>query len=94
MNVNEKIGRVVDVLMTYRRENRLVVAALLGVSPKTLGRRLNGQLDWTAEEVSLLAEHFGVPIGVFYAGPHALLAGPGGEMSATLPGALPDLVAA
>ncbi len=94
MKVNERIGRAVDMLMTYRQEKRMIVAALLGVSPKTLGRRLSGQLDWTAEEVSLLAEHFDVPVSAFYAGPDALLAGLRGKMSATLPGAFADLVAA
>ncbi len=84
MNVNERIGRALDVLMTYRREKRLVVAALLGVSPKTLGRRLSGQIDWTAGEVSLLAEHFDVPVSVFYAGPDALLAGLNRELSSYL----------
>jgi hypothetical protein len=75
MTTSEKIGRVVDLLLTYRRENRLVLAALLGVSPKTLGRRLNGVLGWTADEIAVMAEHFDVPVSVFYDGPEALLAG-------------------
>jgi hypothetical protein len=75
MTTSEKIGRVVDLLLTYRRENRLVLAALLGVSPKTLGRRLNGVLGWTADEIAVMAQHFDVPVSVFYDGPEALLAG-------------------
>lgn len=86
MTTSEKIGRVVDLLLTYRRENRLVLAALLGVSPKTLSRRLHGTLGWSADEVALLAEHFDMPVKVFYDGPDALIAG----MRTTTSGQLAD----
>lgn len=87
MKTDDKIGRVVDLLLTYRRENRLVLAALLGVSPKTLSRRISGSLGWTAEEVALMAEHFDVPVSAFYAGPDAMIARVRGQMSAHLTGA-------
>lgn len=84
MTTNDKIGGVVDLLLTYRRENRLVLAALLGVSPKTLSRRIGGALGWSADEVALMAEHFDVPVSVFYEGPDAFIARARGQMSAYL----------
>lgn len=51
------------------------LAALLGISRASVYERLKGKSAFTAGEVAVLAEHFGVPVTVLYAGPDALLLG-------------------
>lgn len=77
MSTNAQIGAVADLLLHYRRRNRSELAEALGMSGKTLARRLNGTLGWEAEEVAQMAEFFDVGIMAFYNGPDALMAGVG-----------------
>ncbi len=101
----QRMRRTIRTLLAHREESADDLATALGMHRSKLFRRFE-QGKWTAEELDSLAKHFDVPIGVLFGDPNALLsgirpgrrasdhAGPGGEMSATLPGALPDLVAA
>lgn len=72
---DRNIGRVVEHLMLRDGEKPTDLALILGNSRKTVVRRISGELDWTATEVRLLAQHYRVPVAVLYAGPDALLAG-------------------
>ncbi len=91
---DDRITSVVRILLTYRQQTQADLVAGTGIQKRTLVRRLSGERSWTAGDVAALAEHFRVPVTVFYDGPDALLAGLGGKMSATLPGAFTGLVAA
>ncbi len=97
--------RTIRTLLANRDEKPDDLATALGMHRSKLFRRFE-QGKWTAEELDALAKHFNVPIGVLFGDPSTLLsgvqpgrratdqAGAGGEMSARLPGALADLVAA
>lgn len=62
-------------MLLWRRETRVQLALLLGISLRTLGRRIAGELRWEAGELQRMADHFGVPVSRFYDGPDALLGG-------------------
>jgi DNA-binding XRE family transcriptional regulator len=70
-----QIGAVVGHLLLKTGETTADLAATLGVSEKTVKRRLAGSQDWTADEVVGLAQHFRVPVALLFAGPDALFAG-------------------
>lgn len=69
---NMAISKVVKHLLLAAEEPRTRLAEVLGCHPKTIGRRLSGMHEWTAWEVSLMAEHFDVPVARFYEGPEVL----------------------
>lgn len=71
--INRNIGQVLQQLLLATAESRGEVSSLLGIHPKTLGRRINGHHDWTAVELYVLAEHFDVGVERFYADPRLLL---------------------
>lgn len=95
MTANTQISQVVEVLLTYRRQTRAELAVRLGLSGRSLQRRLNGDLGWQAEEVYAMAEHFERPIGDFFAGPDALFGvNPGDGTTRRYLARTADLVAA
>lgn len=71
-DVDTSISGVAEQAILWRKETREQLAKVLGVSTKTLGRRIVGDKPWTAREIALMAEHFGLPISTFYQGPDAL----------------------
>lgn len=72
-DVNLAVSRVVKVLLAHRRETQAQLSLATGLRKATLIRRMAGDRSWTAPEIAVLAKHFEVPVGVFYAGPDALL---------------------
>ena len=74
--IDTSIGEVTEHLLLWRKETRAQLAALLGLSLKTVNRRIAGERRWEAWEIEAMARHFGRPVEVFYAGPDALIAGP------------------
>ena len=75
MTTNAQISAVVDLLMIYRGKSRQELADVLGISLKTLGRRLRAELGWEADEVALMADFFDTSIVTFFDGPDALMSG-------------------
>jgi hypothetical protein len=74
--VNQRISGVTRHLLLLNEARREDVAVALGISKKTLDRRLRGVGDdWSAPEVAVLASYFKAPVALFYEGPEALLAG-------------------
>lgn len=49
------------------------LALLLGISRASVYERLKGRSAFTAGEVAVMSEHFGVPLATFFAGPDMLL---------------------
>ena len=70
--VDTAISEVTRQAMLWRKESREQLAALLGLSLRSVARRLVGDIPWEAREIAVMAEHFGLPITTFYAGPDAL----------------------
>ena len=68
-DVNTQVSATVRSLLAYRQTSPEVVMHAVGMSRATWQRRLKGQRDWTAAEVSALASFFGVPVQLLYAGP-------------------------
>lgn len=66
--VNLRIGEVTEHLRLWRKETRDEIAVLLGMSTKSLGRRISGSAPWEAWEVKTIADHFGIPVERFYEG--------------------------
>lgn len=71
-NLNREIGEVAEHVLLWRKENRVQLALLLGLSVKTINRRISGERPWEASEIKTMAEHFGIPVSAFYEGPDAL----------------------
>ncbi len=69
-----QIAAVVGHLLLRSDESTSDLAAVLGVSEKTVKRRLAGSQEWTATEIAQLAQHFNVPVAILFAGPDALFA--------------------
>lgn len=75
------------VLMLLARpgaRTRNELAEVLGISKRSLDRRIHGEIEWTAREVRVLASHYGLPINTLFEGAAALFRAPG-QMSAYFP---------
>lgn len=59
-------GQNVKAEMARRSMSQMQVAALLGLSQTAVSRRLNGDVDFSASELSTLAREFSIPVGVFF----------------------------
>ena len=44
--------------MVYHGDTQKTVADALGISPQTVGDKLNGVTDWTQSEIRALAERY------------------------------------
>jgi transcriptional regulator with XRE-family HTH domain len=51
--------------LARRRISGRDLATALGWSPSTTARRLNGQYPLNVDELAAIAEHIGVPVGIF-----------------------------
>lgn len=56
------VGSEIALLLHIRKRTRLELAALLGVSPQTITRRLNGDIPLDLDEVAKVAAWLNVPI--------------------------------
>lgn len=75
---DEQVTDVVRILLAYKRQKQDDVITSTGIPKRTLIRRMNAG-GWSAAEVADLAQHFQVPVSVFYEGPDSLLAGVSGR---------------
>lgn len=72
------ISDVTKHMLLWRKETREVLAALLGMHPKTFNKRMAGNASWEAWEIKKMADHFGVPVSRFYEGTDGLFTAKGG----------------
>ena len=70
--VDIAISEVTRQAMLWRKESREQLSAMLGLSLRSVARRLVGDIAWEAREIAIMAEHYGLPISAFYEGPDAL----------------------
>lgn len=63
------IGRIIGILASLRGLHMKNVAAVVGVDPATITRRLRGGGGWDAEDLEKLAAEFEVPITAFFTSP-------------------------
>lgn len=70
------ISAVLRILMAYKHETQQQLVGATGIPQRTLIRRMkNGATGWSAGEVAALADHYEVPVSVFYGGPDELMQG-------------------
>ena len=60
MSFNEALGFVVNQHLFAAHATRAQLGSVLGVSRTVAGKKVHGQIGWTAEDVVALAEMFGV----------------------------------
>lgn len=75
-DITMQISATVEQLMK-RSETYAMLGAAIGLSAQTIGRKMRGEREWTANEIHRLATYFGVSESALYAGPEALFAGAG-----------------
>lgn len=62
---NEALGITVNQLLFEHRLTRKELAAHFGVTQPVVSRKLRGQVNWTAEELSIMAGLFGLSMDSF-----------------------------
>ena len=63
MSFNEALGFTVNQYVFAAHMTREQLGVLLGVSRTVAGKKLRGQVGWTAEDLARLAARFGVAAG-------------------------------
>lgn len=61
-NLARHVGVEVDLIMRIRDKKRTELAHLLGISPQTVVRRLNGEFSFDLIELQKVAEWLDVPV--------------------------------
>ncbi len=67
------IPRVVRTLLVHQGKSKADLAAALGISPSVLSKKLGRHRGWTADEVAIMADFFGVSVIAFYEDPDRLV---------------------
>ena len=60
------ITRIVRILMDHHHEKQTLLAAVLGVKPPQVSTRMKGTTAWTIDDLDRMAEHWGIPVGMFF----------------------------
>jgi predicted transcriptional regulator len=68
-NSDERIGRMVEVLLDLLGVTKQDLAKSIGLSPSGLGQRISGSRPWRSREVEQVAAALGFPLSVLYADP-------------------------
>lgn len=58
----QRVGASVRAEMARRRKSQADLAALLGTSQAAVSRRLSGAVAFDVDELTVIAEHLGVPL--------------------------------
>lgn len=77
-STDEKIRLVAKMLLAANEMTYLDLGRQLGLKRTPIYDRMQGRMSFTVSEVAAMADHFGVPVSVFFGGPAALLS-PGGQ---------------
>ena len=62
---NEALGMTVNQLLFEHRMTRKELGTYFGVTSSVITRKLRGQVSWSAEELSLMANLFGLSLDSF-----------------------------
>ncbi len=62
MTFNEALGFTVNQYLFAHRITREELGKLLGVSRTVAGKKIRGQVGWTAEDVAVVAARFGISV--------------------------------
>jgi len=68
----QEIGRVVAVFLALGGTTQAEMARATGIAPATVSRRMNGQGQWTADELDAIASFLDVPITTLFLRPEEL----------------------
>lgn len=63
MTFNEALGFTVNQYLFAHHLTRKQLGELLGVTGTVAGKKLRGQVGWSAQDVAVIAGRFGVPAG-------------------------------
>lgn len=59
-------GQNVRAEMARRSKSQTYIASLLGLSQTAVSRRLGGDVEFSASELSVIADDFGTQVGTFF----------------------------
>jgi transcriptional regulator with XRE-family HTH domain len=68
-DMNDAVSRIADKMRGVAAEKRATqgeVAGLLGIGRKAVNDRMNGRVPWTAAELLVLSEAWGVPVASLF----------------------------
>ena len=68
-SLDERVGRVLLMLLGAAGEDQQDVAPVLGITPTAVSSRLKGRTPWRVLELEALAKHFDVPAEIFLRDP-------------------------
>lgn len=68
-----RVRRVAKMLLEGTETKAVVMGAEIGLSKAQVWDRLRGDKAFSVKEVAAMADYFGVPVSVFFAGPAALI---------------------
>jgi hypothetical protein len=70
---SSRIRRVVAMLLAAQEMKHEALVPVLGISRSAVYERMNGTRSFTVDDVAALADYFHAPVGMFFAGPDAML---------------------
>lgn len=65
-SVDEQIGERVHMLMFRQRVRQGEIGRLLGIDQSAVSKKLRGSRPWSAHDLQLIAERFGVTVGSLF----------------------------
>lgn len=73
MNTQQKTAAMVRAFAAANRLKQTDIAAVLGLSQRSAGLKMNGDVAWSLDDVQVMAKHFGITPEQLMAGPWALV---------------------
>lgn len=69
---DERIGRIVEVMLDLLGVSKQDLAARIGMKPQTLGQKISGKRPWSANELERVAAALGFPVMALHMDPAGL----------------------
>lgn len=69
---DERIGRIVEVMLDLLSVSKQALADRIGMRPGTLGQKISGNRPWTAQELERVAAALGFPVMALHMDPAGL----------------------
>jgi hypothetical protein len=80
---DERIGRIVEVMLDLLGVSKQALAEQVGMKPQTLGQKISGNRPWSANELERVAAALGFPVMALHTDPAGLAAALREPLSAT-----------